>query len=229
MSVIALTDDTGAILERYAYDAYGETVFSNGSGTVISGSVEGNRYTYTGREWDADLALYHFRARMYDPEAGRFCSRDPIGYPGNDGGLYEYVDGNAPTRSDPSGMIPCLQKNSITVSLDDLTIHKEKANKWFGCTSIPSTIAGAAWLTKLVAKAMGYPLSKTWSIGPSPCPCNLTCQSVWKNTFSYTTSWVFVGTHRVVATDITGPDIDCDLTVSVKLKIDTSIDIGACK
>jgi RHS repeat-associated protein len=80
MSVIALTDDTGTILERYAYDAYGEPVVLNGSGTVISGSAEDNRYTYTGREWDADLALYHFRARMYDPKAGRFLGRDPLGF-----------------------------------------------------------------------------------------------------------------------------------------------------
>jgi RHS repeat-associated protein len=80
MSVIALTDDAGAILERYAYNAYGDPVVLNGSGTVISSSAEGNRYTYTGREWDADLALYHFRARMYDPEVGRFLGRDPAGY-----------------------------------------------------------------------------------------------------------------------------------------------------
>jgi hypothetical protein len=45
MSVIALTNDTGAVVERYAYDAYGQALFFNGSGTVISGSAEDNRYT----------------------------------------------------------------------------------------------------------------------------------------------------------------------------------------
>src|SRR6056297_1175347 len=79
-SITALTDATGTISERYAYDAYGKLTVLDGGGTVLGGSAYGNRYTYTGREWDDELGLYHFRARMYDPVAGRFCSRDPIGY-----------------------------------------------------------------------------------------------------------------------------------------------------
>lgn len=79
-SVTALTDSTGTISERYAYDAYGKLTVLAGGGTVLSGSAYDNRYTYTGREWDGDLGLYHYRARMYDPVAGRFCSRDPVSY-----------------------------------------------------------------------------------------------------------------------------------------------------
>jgi RHS repeat-associated protein len=79
-SVIALTDGTGAIAERYAYSAYGEPVFVSSSGTVLSNSAKDNRYTYTGREWDEDFSLHHFRARIYDAESGRFCSRDPLSY-----------------------------------------------------------------------------------------------------------------------------------------------------
>lgn len=45
-------------------------------------TAEGNRYTYTGREWDEELGLYHYRARMYDSFSGRFLGRDPIGYRG---------------------------------------------------------------------------------------------------------------------------------------------------
>ncbi|TWU37954.1 tRNA nuclease WapA precursor [Novipirellula aureliae] len=66
--------------ERYAYDAYGTPTISDASGTTLTTTSENNRSTYTGREWDEDLRLYHYRARMYDPVAGRFCSRDPIGY-----------------------------------------------------------------------------------------------------------------------------------------------------
>jgi uncharacterized protein RhaS with RHS repeats len=40
---------------------------------------------------------------MYDSVAGRFCSRDPIGYRGSEWGLYEYV-GEQPLDSvDPLG------------------------------------------------------------------------------------------------------------------------------
>ncbi len=70
----------GSIIERYAYTAYGEVTFADASGTVQAASASNNRYTYTGREWDADLSLYHYRARMYDAVAGRFINRDPLGY-----------------------------------------------------------------------------------------------------------------------------------------------------
>ncbi len=79
-SITALTDLTGTIKERYAYTAYGELTITDASGTVRSSTAEGNRYTYTGREWDDITELYHYRARMYDPLTGRFLSRDPIGY-----------------------------------------------------------------------------------------------------------------------------------------------------
>jgi RHS repeat-associated protein len=100
-SVIALTNGSGAIAERYAYSAYGEPVFTNASGTVLSDSAKNNRYTYTGREWDEELSLFHFRARMYDAVSGRFCGRDPIGYVSPS--LYEYVLANPLYYVDPSG------------------------------------------------------------------------------------------------------------------------------
>jgi RHS repeat-associated protein len=79
-SVTAITTSTGAIAERYAYTAYGQPTILNASGTVISATTLSNRYTYTGREWDATLGLHHFRARWMSPNAGRFVTRDPIGY-----------------------------------------------------------------------------------------------------------------------------------------------------
>ncbi len=79
-SITALTDSTATIKERYAYTAYGQLTITDASGTARTATAEGNRYTYTGREWDDVAELYHFRARMYDPLTGRFCSRDPIGY-----------------------------------------------------------------------------------------------------------------------------------------------------
>ncbi|QDV44436.1 tRNA3(Ser)-specific nuclease WapA precursor [Stieleria neptunia] len=103
-SVTALTDSSGTIKERYAYDAYGGLSIFDGSGTARTSTAEGNRYTYTGREYDDVLDLYHYRARMYDPIAGRFCSRDPIGYAGRSLSLYLFVGSNALKFVDPFGL-----------------------------------------------------------------------------------------------------------------------------
>ncbi len=122
-SINALTNSSGSIVERYAYDAYGDVTITNASGSVRTSSSENNRYTYTGREWDEELGLYHYRARMYDAEAGRFCSRDPIGFFGSEWNLYEYTSGNPVVRFDPFGldwldcMGNCLREKNSTAEV----------------------------------------------------------------------------------------------------------------
>src|SRR5262249_975917 len=61
------------------------------------------RYTYTGREFDADTGLYYYRARWYDPKVGRFISEDPIGF---GGGInqFSYVENNPMNGRDPQGL-----------------------------------------------------------------------------------------------------------------------------
>jgi len=103
-SVVAVTDSSGAVVERHAYSAYGTPTITNGSGSTIATSAIANRYTYTGREWDGAIALYHYRARMYDSAGGRFVSRDPASYA--DGPqVYSLVSGRPATRIDPTGKL----------------------------------------------------------------------------------------------------------------------------
>jgi RHS repeat-associated protein len=59
-----------------------------------------NRYAFTGREWDADIALYYYRARWYDPETKRFTQEDLVFESTN---KYKYVDNNPLSSTDPSG------------------------------------------------------------------------------------------------------------------------------
>ena len=106
-SVTALTNASGTITERYTYTAYGQPAFFDGSGTVLTASAESNRYTYTGREWDEDLGLYHYRARMYDALSGRFSSRDPLGYEGSAWGLYVYCENSPLLYLDWAGLSAC--------------------------------------------------------------------------------------------------------------------------
>ena len=109
-SITAVTTSTGSIAERYAYSAYGQPTILDASASVLSSSAINNRYTYTGREWDATLGLHHFRARWMSPSAGRFLRRDPIEYEGSEWGLYEFVKAGCLCFADPDGMereIPC--------------------------------------------------------------------------------------------------------------------------
>ncbi len=101
-SVIALADETGTIVESYEYDAYGNTKVFNASGTELTESALGNRYTFQGREIDWSTGLMYFRARWYNPQTGRWLSKDPIGI---SGGLNQYVFvGNNPVNYfDPYG------------------------------------------------------------------------------------------------------------------------------
>jgi RHS repeat-associated protein len=107
-TVIALIDETGTVVESYEYDAYGRVLdVKDGTGSSIANqkSAIGNRYTFQGREIDWETGLIYFRARWYNPETGRWLSKDPIGI---SGGLNQYAFcGNNPVNfCDPSGLAP---------------------------------------------------------------------------------------------------------------------------
>ena len=96
-SVTSLTSSAGAIANTYTYDSFGKLTASTGS---IS-----NRFQYTTREFDSESGLYYYRARYYDPTAGRFVREDPAEW--HEGlNFYTYV-GNSPIGfTDPTGLCP---------------------------------------------------------------------------------------------------------------------------
>ena len=64
-------------------------------------------FGFAGGLYDQDTNLVHFGARDYDPEVGRWITKDPIGFGGGDTNLYGYVAGDPVNFVDPSGLARC--------------------------------------------------------------------------------------------------------------------------
>lgn len=70
-STLALSDDSGAVTDSYAYGPYGEALAHNGTST--------QPFTYIGAYGvRAEGGLHQMRARYYDPQTAQFLSRDPL-------------------------------------------------------------------------------------------------------------------------------------------------------
>jgi RHS repeat-associated protein len=83
----------------FTYDAFGKLIAQAGSTP--------NAYLYRGERFDADLGLYHLRARSYDPNRGRFTTVDPFpGFTDDPASLHRYLYANSDPVNfiDPSGL-----------------------------------------------------------------------------------------------------------------------------
>ncbi|MEM1159399.1 MAG: PKD domain-containing protein [Pseudomonadota bacterium] len=87
----------GQVVEQSIYDSFGAILTR--SGTL------GQPFGFTGREFDAESGLYFYRARTYDPVAGRFLQDDPIGFAAGDTNLYAYVFNDPVNWVDPTGLL----------------------------------------------------------------------------------------------------------------------------
>lgn len=107
-SVARILDQSGNLVERYRYDAFGNLTIFDAGANVINESNINNPYYFTGRRLDKETGLYYYRARYYSPGLGRFIQRDPLGFV--DGfSLYEYGYSNPVNWVDPLGLSgsPC--------------------------------------------------------------------------------------------------------------------------
>ena len=129
-SVGALTDSSGAVVERYAYSAYGTPIILAPDGsTVRSTSTVSNPYLFTGRRLDSETGLQYSRARYYDFNLGRFIGRDPIAADVN---LYSYCDNNSLMYVDPNGLRALItEETALAISRDlaQATTHAEALSR----------------------------------------------------------------------------------------------------
>jgi RHS repeat-associated protein len=72
-----------------------------GAAIQASGQISSN-FRCAGMFYHQDSGLYLTHYRAYDPQTGRWLSRDPVGE--LDVNLYTYADGNPISRVDPTGL-----------------------------------------------------------------------------------------------------------------------------
>ena len=96
-SVRDIVNSSGTLIDHIDYNNFGLV-------TTETSPSNGDRYTFTGREREAELDLQYNRARYLDPKTMRWMSNDPIGFNAGDSNLYRYVSNNPVMGSDPSGL-----------------------------------------------------------------------------------------------------------------------------
>jgi RHS repeat-associated protein len=106
-SVRELTDFSGSVRARYAYDPFGRR-------SKISGDLDAD-FGFTGLFWSSEASLFFARFRAYDPQLARWLSRDPLPKAEETQGpnLYTYVGSNPVNHRDPLGLCCEAQLDAV--------------------------------------------------------------------------------------------------------------------
>lgn len=164
-SVVAASNDQGALLWRKQYSPYGVQIDSDDDDEAQS---------YTGKQHDTSTGLTYYGARYYDPEIGRFMGADPASVLGHIESnpmmfnRYAYANNNPYRYVDPDGRIALIPWviGGIATLLDlGMTVGRENEP---GDDSINPTLhvfPGGLSLGKSAAKATDNVIDVTKATG----------------------------------------------------------------
>ncbi len=103
--VVALTDSSGSVVDRYAYGVWGSLVSSS--------EAVPQRLRYAGYWYDQELNWYWAGVRYYSPSVKRWLQPDPSQLDGVR--TYVYVGDDPTDRSDPSGLFGCAGQHGLVI------------------------------------------------------------------------------------------------------------------
>ncbi len=128
-----MTGTDGGILKRITYDSFGNIL----SDTKPAFSVLG----FAGGLYDSDTGLIRFGYRDYDPETGRWTSKDPIGFDGGDADMYGYCGWDPVNWVDAEGLDALDVALPIAAGLSQLDSPLPGP-----MDLVAGALVGAAWL-----------------------------------------------------------------------------------
>lgn len=109
-SVTLITDGSGSIVQRLAYDAWGKRRNNDGTDAACGAiTVSATTRGYTDQEMMPAQCLINLNARLYDPSIGKFMAPDsivPDPFDGQSYNRYAYVNSNPLRFTDPTGNYP---------------------------------------------------------------------------------------------------------------------------
>jgi RHS repeat-associated protein len=108
---LVVNAQTGEVVQRMDYDPFGRVILDTNPGFQPFG--------FGGGLYDYQTGLVRFGARDYDPEAGRWTTKDPRLFQGGDTNLYAYVLNDPVNLVDPAGTDWIETTASISAGIGD--------------------------------------------------------------------------------------------------------------
>ena len=93
---LVVNSTTGSIVQRIDYDSFGNVTLDTNPGFQPFG--------FAGGLHDAETGLVRLGTRDYDARAGRWLTKDMLGFSGNDSNLYRYVRNDPVNLTDATGL-----------------------------------------------------------------------------------------------------------------------------
>jgi RHS repeat-associated protein len=182
----------GAIVARFDYDPYGRST------AVINTTLPDFNFTglYRHSASNLDLAVY----RAYDPNLGRWLSRDPIGEAGETN-LYAYVSNDASNAVDLDGLLTLLIHGTYSSPQTFSADFRAAVSRTFG--EAPVAWAWSGGNSDLDRHVAGLKLArylKTYQT-EHPCePINIIAHSHGGNVAYIASRWVDIDTLVTLGT-----------------------------
>ncbi len=132
-SLRVVADGSGSVVKKIDYDSFGNIITDSNQGFTVP-------FGFAGGLQDRDTGLVRFGLRDYDPDTGRWTSKDPIGFAGGDIDLYGYVENDPVNWVDPFGLevLVCNRK------VDGFPFFGNHAYPWDTTTNTAEGMRGSS-------------------------------------------------------------------------------------